>query len=282
MFVPGADKNKQHYENIYSNYGIKNILYWVNNLEEFLDSAIATETSWFGLYHENFKDRIEGKKIMELGCGNCVNASIMAALGAKVYANDIADASGKIIKKLNENYNFKFPIKFISGDFLQNEIESGYFDFVVGKAFLHHLDLELEQKFISETVRILKPNGEARFFEPAINNKVIDRIRWYIPVKGRPSKFNKSEFLKWKENDPHPERTFSSSHFERLGKKFFQEVKIIPVGTLERFSRILRWGHRRNLYKRWALKSESSIPLYINRSLARSQVLIFKNPINHD
>ncbi|QYA24033.1 class I SAM-dependent methyltransferase [Gramella sp. MT6] len=273
------NRNKQHYEKIYSNYGIKNILYWINNLDEFLDSAISTETSWSGLYKENFRDRIAGKRIMELGCGNCVNAAIMAALGANVYANDIADASGEIIEKLNESYNFKYPIKFIRGDFLKNEIESEYFDFVVGKAFLHHLDLDLEQKFISETVRILKQDGEARFFEPAVNNLILDKVRWYIPVKGRPSKFNRSEFLKWKLNDPHPERTFRSSHFERLGEEFFKEVKVIPVGTLERFSRIMKWGESRNSYKRWALKNEGSLPQFLNRSFARSQVLIYKNPI---
>ena len=87
------EKNKAHYEKVYSNYSIKNILYWLNNLESFLDSATTTETSWFALYYGDFRNRIKGKKVLEMGCGDCPNAAVMAGLGAEVYANDIAAAS---------------------------------------------------------------------------------------------------------------------------------------------------------------------------------------------
>ena len=273
------DKNKLHYEKLYANYNIKNILYWINNLDQFLDSATATETSWFALYQRAFREKIKGKKVLEMGCGDCVNAAVMAALGAEVYANDIADSSGKIIEALNEAYKFEFPIRFVSGDFLENNLDSRKFDFVVGKAFLHHLELPIEEQFLKETARLLKENGEARFFEPAVNSKLLDELRWYIPVKGRPSKFHKNDFSEWKKNDPHPERSFSSSHFEKIGSKFFKEVEIIPVGTLERFSRLFKWGKQKNNFKKWALKAETKLPRIINQSLTRSQLIIYKKPI---
>ena len=196
------NKNKLHYEKLYANYSIKNILHWIHNLDEFLASATTTETSWFALYQKDFRTNIKGKKVLEMGCGDCVNAAVMAALGAEVYANDIADSSGEIVEALNEAYKFETPIRFVSGDFLKNELPSKSFDFAVGKAFLHHLELPVEEKFLKETARLLKEDGEARFFEPAVNSKLLDELRWYIPVKGRPSKFYKAEFSEWKKSDP--------------------------------------------------------------------------------
>ena len=273
------EKNKVHYDKLYANYNIKNILHWVNNLDAFLDSATTTETSWFALYQKNFKEKIKGKRVLEMGCGDCVNAAIMAALGAEVYANDIADSSGKIVEALNEAYKFQIPISFVGGDFLENNLDSGSFDFVVGKAFLHHLELPVEEKFLRETARLLKEDGEARFFEPAVNSKLFDELRWYIPVGKRPSKFQKEAFRKWKENDPHPDRSFSSFHFENAGKKFFHKVEIYPVGTLERFSRFYKWGEKKNKYKKWALKAETKLPRFINKPLTRSQLIIYRKPL---
>ncbi|PKD21121.1 methyltransferase [Salegentibacter salinarum] len=272
------DKNKLHYEKLYANYNIQNILHWINNLDEFLASATTTETSWFALYQRNFREKIKGNKVLDMGCGDCVNAAVMAALGAEVYANDIADSSGKIVEALNEAYEFEFPIHFVSGDFLENNLESNKFDFVVGKAFLHHLELPVEEQFLKETARLLKEDGEARFFEPAVNSKLLDELRWYVPVKGRPSKFNKTDFAEWKKNDPHPDRSFSSAHFEKAGRKFFAEVETIPVGTLERFSRFFKWGVTKNNFKKWALKTETKLPRIINKPLTRSQLIIYKKP----
>ncbi|MCX2837473.1 class I SAM-dependent methyltransferase [Salinimicrobium sp. MT39] len=164
MSTENQNKNKEHYDRLYKDGQVSNILHWINNLNTFLDSVTTTEISWFAIYKNNFRDRLAGKKVLEMGCGDCTNAAIMAALGAEVYANDIADSSGRIIELLNENYEFKHPIKFISGDFIKNNLKGNQFDFVIGKAFLHHLEIPLEEKFLAETARLLISNGEARFF----------------------------------------------------------------------------------------------------------------------
>lgn len=274
------EKNKTYYNNLYSNYSINNILYWLNNLENYLKFATNNETSWFAIYHNNFKERLEGKVVLEMGCGDCNNAAVMAALGAKVYANDIASASGEIVKKLNDNYNFKYPITFIEGDFLDNNLPSDNFDFVIGKAFLHHLTIPVERMFLKETARLLKPDGEARFFEPAVNNKILDEIRWHISVGGRPSKFNKVAFKKWKEEDPHPDRSYSSKHFKKAGSEFFDFYDIVPIGTLERFRRVIPGIKFNSRYTKWALRNEKFLPEIINLPLARSQLIIYRKPMS--
>ena len=279
MNSENQDKNREHYNRLYRPAQVRNILHWINNLEHFLNSATTTEASWFAIYRNNFKNRLKAKKVLEMGCGDCTNAAVMAALGAEVYANDIADSSGEIIKLLNENFDFDYPIKFIPGDFIQNDLVGQQFDFIIGKAFLHHLEIPLEEKFLAETARLLKPEGEARFFEPAVNMRLLDEIRWHIPMGSRPSKFQKAKFREWKENDPHPDRTFSSGHFEKAGRKYFSEVEIYPIGTLERFSKFYKWGEKMNNFKKWALKAEQKLPYSANRLLSRSQLIIYRKPL---
>lgn len=276
--MDNQEKNRLFYERKYTNFSVDSILWKINNLEVFLNEAIKTDTSWFGLYKENFRNKIQGKKVLEMGCGDCTNAAIMAALGARVYANDIASSSGEIIKSLNSSYNFPYPITFIEGDFLKNSLPSAEFDFVVGKAFLHHLTIPVEKQFLKETARLLKNNGEARFLEPAVNSRLLDEVRWYTPVKGRPSKFQKKAFEVWKENDPHPDRSFSSAHWELAGKLFFKEVTTIPFGMLERFHRIIPQKELSVKFRRWALKNEKYFPALLNRTFSRTQVIVYKYP----
>ena len=268
-------KNRKHYDKIYSQVNTKHILNKIENLEHFMNDATQTDTSWVGLYHGRFQNKLKGKKILELGCGDCSNAAVMAAFGAEVYANDISQKSGEIIKKLNENYEFEFKITFIEGDFLKSEITDNFYDIIIGKAFVHHLTHEQEVQFTEKIVSILKPKGIVRYFEPAVNNKFLDSLRWLIPVPGRPSKIQKKKFEKWKINDPHPERDNSSKHYEKIGKEYFKETKIVPFGSIERFHRILPKKYSRK-FRRLAFRLEKKLPNSVNLLLARSHLIEFK------
>jgi 2-polyprenyl-3-methyl-5-hydroxy-6-metoxy-1,4-benzoquinol methylase len=270
-------KNEKHYDSIYKNVNIDAILNIINNIENFLADAIKTDTSWVGLYYGDFKDRLKGKKILELGCGDCTNLAVMAVLGAEVVGNDISQESGVIIEKLNANYDFDYPIKFISGDFLDSKIEENQFDFVIGKAFIHHLTNEQEYQFTELIVKSLKSTGVVRYFEPAVNSKFLDNLRWHTPVKGRPSKFQRKKFEIWKKNDPHPERDNSSKHYIYIGNKFFNEVKIVPIGTIERFCKLLpsKWNRP---FRRISYKIEKLLPNSLNLHLTRSQLIEYKYP----
>ena len=88
-------KNEKHYDQVYSKINIQHILNKIENLDNFMTDATQTDTSWVGLYQDNFQNQLKGKKILELGCGDCTNAAVMAAFGAEVYANDISQKSGK-------------------------------------------------------------------------------------------------------------------------------------------------------------------------------------------
>ncbi|MBV1924495.1 MAG: class I SAM-dependent methyltransferase, partial [Flavobacteriaceae bacterium] len=134
MTTPSSEevtqKNKLHYDKLYANVNIKRILRIVKDVHAYLNDVTTVDTSWVCMYYGDFAKDLKGKKVLELGCGNCNNAAVMAALGAEVYANDISSKSGDIINKLNNEVTFDFPIKYINGDFLKADFSELDFDYV--------------------------------------------------------------------------------------------------------------------------------------------------------
>jgi SAM-dependent methyltransferase len=268
--------NKQHYDHLYGQTQVQNIVHKARNFETFLDDAIQTDTSWHGMYNGNFRNRLAGKRVLELGCGDGLNSIVMALLGAEVIASDISEISENIIKEVNSQIGTS--VQTVTGDFSLMEFEPQSFDYIVGKAFLHHLTHDLEKEYLCKVAKLLKQNGEARFFEPAVNSKALDYIRWLIPVPGRPSILNKKAFKDWKDHDPHPQRDNSSRHFQQVGKFYFDEVKIVPIGSIERLCRLIPIGSFNRKFRRWAHQIELYLPNWFRNSAARSQLIVFRTP----
>lgn len=269
-------KNKNHYDNIYSRIAIETIIQKVKNYESFLDDAVRTDTSWHGLYHGGLMDCLKGKTVLELGCGDGLNALIMAKLGANVVAIDISEQSRLLIDEANSVLDTK--VKTITGDFQEFDLIPSSYDYIIGKSFLHHLTHDLEAMYLAKVSKLLKQTGEARFFEPAINSKIIDTIRWMIPVPGRPSILDKNSFQKWKANDPHPVRDNSTKHYVEVGKLFFNKVDTEMIGSIERFCRVLPAGRINRDFRRWAHRIEPDLPSWLRYSAARSQLIIYRDP----
>src|SRR5262249_21657548 len=162
------------------------------------------------------------KRVLEIGCGDGINALIMGALGAEVIANDISSESERLVREASARLRLH-NVRAISGDFTKLDLPFRSFDFVVGKALLHHLTHECENEYLARIGQLLKYEGEARFFEPAINSKILDKIRWLVPVPGRPSILQKAAYARWKAEDPHPERDNSSTYYLSNGRKYFKE-----------------------------------------------------------
>jgi len=272
-------KNKIHYDNIYTNVNVDRIVENILDFDNFFEDLITYHTSWVGFYKNNFKNYVKNKKVLELGCGDCTNSAILTKLGAEVYANDISSVSGKIIETLNKRLNFHKNITFIKGDFLNTDIELNKFDLVIGKAFVHHLTHHEEELFLKKIIKVLKPEGMVRYLEPCVNSKVLDEIRWLIPVPGRPSKLQTNKFKIWKKNDPHPDRDNSSNSYRAFGRKYFKECHISYVGSLVRFERLIPSGKFRSFFKKYAFILEKYIPNLIDSKVARSQIIDYKFPV---
>jgi SAM-dependent methyltransferase len=111
---------------------------------------------------------LQGKMILDLGCGAGEAAAYFALRGARPVACDI---SGEFLKLAQEVFRRNrvdinvFKMRAEELGFL-----GGSFDFVYGYGILHHADIEAT---VSEAHRVLKKNGIAVFIDPIAYNPLI-------------------------------------------------------------------------------------------------------------
>ncbi len=218
---------------------------------------------------------------MEIGFGRGDHSLFMAQFGAKVLAVEVSENSVISLKENAKRCDVADNVQaLVCPDLSKLEAEAGSFDYIVGKAILHHLKHEEEEVCMRQSAYFLKPGGEARFFEPAINSRLIDNLRWIIPVKSRPSILNRKAFEQWKEEDPHPDRDNSAAHYNMVASKYFKEVTILPKDGLQRFARFFKNNSKTHFRVARIMKRiESIIPAFIHSPIARSQVIICRRPI---
>ncbi len=272
-----AKKNKEHYDAKYGKVAVARVVATMRNLEAFLDDAIKTDTSWHGAYQGDFLHQLRDKRVFEVGCGDGLNALVMAAMGAHVVANDISEQSTRILNEALPQCDLAGSVEPISGNFADLDLAPASFDIVVGKALLHHLTHDLEDQYLQKSARLLKPDGVARFFEPAVNSQFLDRLRWMVPVHRRPSILSRRAFARWKEEDPHPERDNSTDHYVEVGRSF-KEIEIVPIGSVERILKLYPRGSYYRPARRWAHRVETRLPAWFRRWAARSQLIVYKFP----
>ena len=276
--VANLDVNKQHYDHSYSDVDVSAIVAKVRDVDRFLDDATVTDATWVALYQGDFRARLRGADVLELGAGNGLNALVMAALGARVVAVDISEVTPRIIADAAGRLGLTGSITALAGDFADMHFPRDSFDFVVGKAFLHHLTHEVEDRYLRNTAAVLRATGEARFTEPAINSRVLDAMRWMVPVPGRPSRLNARAWARYKAEDPHPDRDNSSQHYRDAGLRYFEDVRTIPLGGLHRLYRLLPKGEFNRAFRRAAFRAERLLPAPVQSKIAEGQVVIMRRP----
>jgi ubiquinone/menaquinone biosynthesis C-methylase UbiE len=121
---------------------------------------------------------IEGKRILEYGCGTGWITAELASLGGAIDAFDISQEG------INQTKSLLHQLKMLGCCTLKKmaaeelEYDANTFDFVTGFAILHHLDLD---KAMPELYRVLKPSGVAYFAEPLGVNPLINLYRLLTP-----------------------------------------------------------------------------------------------------
>ncbi len=271
--------NKQHYDQRWAAVSIFALVDKVRRLDEFLRDATRTDTSWVAMYHGDFRARLKAASILELGSGDGLNALIMAASGACVVAVDLSQVTARLIAEASAELGLTNRVTAYVGDFCTMPcFQPATFDIVVGKAFLHHLTHEEERECLRRVSVVLRPDGEARFVEPAVNNRALDFVRWLTPVPGRPSRLARRRFAQWKLKDPHPRRDNSSDHFAIEGLTYFDSVDILPFGAIERLHRLLPQGDLNRSFRRICHRAQALLPARVRKSFARAQLVVYRRP----
>lgn len=125
---------------------------------------------------------IEGKSIIELGCGNGRDAIFFANANAHVTAVDQCD---NIIELLDLRFQKVDNLKFICTDFTCLDNNTKY-DIVYSRFTLHSISKAQEENVVNWAYRNLNPNGKLCIEVRGQKNEI---YKVGLPVEGEPDAF---------------------------------------------------------------------------------------------
>ncbi len=148
------------------------------------------ETDWTRLsaghdwrrYVADFFGPLEGKTLLDVGCGYSMTPVIFALAGAKVHAIDVAPKTVAIVQQFASYKGVADRMQAHVGPAEEMPFESNTFDLVFAGAALHHLQLEAAAR---EIARVLKPGGKGAFQEPLGHNRLLEFARDYLPYANK-------------------------------------------------------------------------------------------------
>jgi 2-polyprenyl-3-methyl-5-hydroxy-6-metoxy-1,4-benzoquinol methylase len=230
-------------------------------------------THWDMLF-SRYLVNLEGKRVLDIGCGTGWTSLLLAQRGAKVTAVDISSRQIEILRYNAEQYGLSDRMDAVCGDITEMQWPGASFDICLGAAFLHHLELDEEEMILTEIGRLLAPGGTAYFVEPAVNSQLLNKMRYLVPVRGRPAIWSKN----WKEyvrSDPHPHRDLSSNHFRQLGQQLFGQADVEALGIFNRLERLTRYRGKRLIHRVDHVVT-GLLPRWLREPFSRAQVIRYQ------
>lgn len=134
---------------------------------------------------------VEGKKVLDCGCGSGVMSVVFALGGAEVAAYDVSKVNLGVSRKRAAYYNLESRINFAYSAAERLSFRDESFDIVFGTSILHHTIL---QSATEEIARVLKPGGKAAFIEPLGTNPIITFARNRLSYAGKEGHGNDRPF----------------------------------------------------------------------------------------
>jgi len=188
-----------------------------------------------------FLGPLQGKRVIEYGCGLGKLTVLLARSGADVTAFDLSAESVAMARRRLELDGLEDRATFAVAAGEELPFEDGTFDVAVGKAVLHHLDPVSGSR---ELARILRPGGRAAFSEPLGTNPVVVFAREHVPYafkheRGADIPLRRADVEAWM-------APFSEGHIR--GVHLFGMVERLfgfdnPIAPLREYDRLLlkRW-----------------------------------------
>lgn len=147
-------------------------------------------------------EKIEGKKLLDIGCGTGVFLQSLASKyqNSYFYGIDIAETMIKNAKEQNSFKNLEFKV----GNVSNLEFQDNEFDYVTSLISLHYWE---HDKAVSEIRRVLKPQGKILIADHkiAISGKGYEKI---FSKKELKKFFEKNGFINVKHHCPAPLRLY--------------------------------------------------------------------------
>jgi SAM-dependent methyltransferase len=138
------------------------------NIEGMFESSTAPENRFILARTGD----LNGKTILDLGCGAGESSVFFARKGAHCYAADCSQGMIALTRKLAALHGVEIIACLTDAGELP--FENNIFDIVYAANLLHHVDV---QKTLREIYRVLKPGGKACTWDPLRHNPLINLYR---------------------------------------------------------------------------------------------------------
>jgi len=192
---------------------------------------------------------LEGRDVLELGCGRGELAVFLARQSAHVSAVDVGEdlvsAAAHLARVNGVHCDFQ------QASIVDLPLPAERFDLVVGLSVLHHLSPSDVERAVREVHRVLRPTGAAVFREPVENSRVFDLLQNLVPRgrKGsrdyRPSLIQRRAWRDWRAGVD--DRTMTYGELRSVGARYFCSVDLCPQGLFCRLERVIGRRHRNRL-----------------------------------
>ena len=123
---------------------------------------------------------LDGRDVLEIACGNGVDASLCAFNGANVFAYDLSAEAVAMTRRRAEINGVADRVLVQRTGEIDLAFPGRQFDRIIGYATLHHLPMDGLAARIGARLR---PGGVAVFAEPVVNSRTLLALRRCIPVK---------------------------------------------------------------------------------------------------
>lgn len=170
--LEAAIVNRARVEEVFHDGWAKSIRLQDLLVRESFSSPTAVENR-FALHALGGTQGLQGKRLLDLGCGAGETAVFFALQGAQVTAVDISGEMLLVAKALAAHHGV--AVRLSKGLAEAMPFDDRTFDCIYGNGVLHHVELE---PALREIARVLRPGGRAVFIEPLSHNPAIQVYRW--------------------------------------------------------------------------------------------------------
>jgi len=198
----------------------KEIEYYDSHAQKWLESSDKKQEGDFEGFNpfllksyqflkDYLKDKCQGKKILDYGCGNGVHSSWLAKYGGKITAIDLSAKSLEIAREKIKKESVADSVEFLVMDCENLQFPKESFDIVFDGGTFSSLDMN---KAIPEIVKVLKKDGFLVGIETLGHNPLTNLKRAINKLTGKRTD--------WATN-----HIFKIEDFEKI-KSRFQEAEI--------------------------------------------------------